>query len=99
MQNDRIKGFQINVAQEVLSDLEERLKKTRWSYQIDGTGWDAGTDVDYLKDLLEYWQNGYDWRKHEQSLNQFAYFKPKWTISASTSSMSAAKGPIRSRSY
>ena len=75
MQNDRIKAFQINVAQEVLSDLQERLKKTRWSYQIDGTGWDAGTDVDYLKDLLKYWQDGYDWRKHERSLNQFAHFK------------------------
>jgi hypothetical protein len=32
VQNDRIKAFQINVAPEVLSDLQERLKKTRWSY-------------------------------------------------------------------
>jgi hypothetical protein len=52
-----------------------RSDETRWSYQIDGTGWDAGTDVDYLKELLKYWQDGYDWRKHERSLNQFAHLK------------------------
>ena len=52
MQNDRIKAFQINVAQEVLSDLQERLKKTRWSYQIDGTGWDAAFAL-FPKDISQ----------------------------------------------
>jgi pimeloyl-ACP methyl ester carboxylesterase len=75
MQNDKIGPFKINVSQDVLSDLQQRLKNTRWSYQIEDTGWDAGTDVEYLKDLLNYWQNGYDWRKHERELNQFAHFK------------------------
>jgi len=75
MQNDKIRAFKIDIPEDVLSDLRRRLKNTRWSYQIDGTGWDAGTDVDYLKDLLDYWQNGYDWRKHERALNQFAHFK------------------------
>jgi pimeloyl-ACP methyl ester carboxylesterase len=75
MQSDKIRAFEINVPADVLSDLQQRLKNTRWTYQIEGTGWDAGTDVDYLKDLLDYWQNGYDWRKHERALNQFAHFK------------------------
>src|SRR5438477_1982860 len=75
MQNDKIDPFKIDIAPDVLSDLQQRLKNTRWSFQIDGTGWDAGTDVEYLKDLLNYWQNDYDWRKHERTLNQFAHFK------------------------
>jgi hypothetical protein len=37
MQNDKITRFTINVAQDVLSDLQLRLQKTRWSYQVEGT--------------------------------------------------------------
>jgi microsomal epoxide hydrolase len=59
----------------MLSDLQRRLKNTRWSHQVEGTNWDAGTDVDYLKDLVDYWQTTYDWRKQETALNRFAHFK------------------------
>jgi pimeloyl-ACP methyl ester carboxylesterase len=45
MPNHEITPFTINVAQEVLSHLQLRLKNTRWSYQMEGTGWDAGTDL------------------------------------------------------
>ena len=36
VKNDRIRPFRIEVAQEVLSDLRERLKNTRFSYQTEG---------------------------------------------------------------
>jgi pimeloyl-ACP methyl ester carboxylesterase len=75
MKNDEIRAFRIEVAPEVLSDLRQRLKNTRWSYQLEGTNWDAGTDLDYLKELVDYWQNTYDWQKQEAALNQFAHFK------------------------
>src|ERR1035438_6592197 len=77
MRNDEIKAFRIEVASEVLSDLRQRLKNTRWSYQLEGTNWDAGTDLDYLKELVGYWQNTYDWRKQEAALNQFAHLKTR----------------------
>jgi pimeloyl-ACP methyl ester carboxylesterase len=67
--------FVINVVADVLTDLQERLRKTRWSYQIEGTSWNSGTDVAYLKELVDHWQNGYDWRKQERALNRFAHFK------------------------
>ena len=75
MKSDEIRPFTIDVAPEVLSDLRQRLKNTRWSYQIAGTNWDAGTDHDYLKELVDYWQDTYDWRKHETALNKFTHFK------------------------
>jgi microsomal epoxide hydrolase len=75
MRTDNPTTFKINVAADVLNDLQQRLKKTRWSYQIEGTGWDSGTDVAYLKELVSYWQDCYDWRKHERALNEFAHFK------------------------
>ena len=64
-----------DVAPEVLSDQRPRLQNTRWSYQLEGTNWDAGTDLQYLKQLVEYWQDTYDWRRQEAALNQFAHFK------------------------
>jgi hypothetical protein len=45
LRTDNPTTFKINVAADVLNDLQQRLKKTRWSYHIEGTGWDSGTDV------------------------------------------------------
>lgn len=75
MKSEEISKFKIDIAPEILSDLRQRLKNTRWSYQIPGTNWNAGTDLEYLRELVNYWQDAYDWRKQEAALNQFAHFK------------------------
>ncbi len=75
MKNDKINPFSIDIAPELLSDLRQRLKKTRWPDQADGAGWDYGTNLGYLKELVDYWQHQYDWRRQETALNQFAHFK------------------------
>src|SRR4051794_27755533 len=75
MTSGRISPFKIDVAAEVLSDLRQRLKNTRWSYQVEDTGWEAGTDTAYLQELVAYWQEAYDWRRQEAALNRFAHFK------------------------
>jgi pimeloyl-ACP methyl ester carboxylesterase len=69
-----IEPFKINIREEVLSDLECRLKGARWACGIDGTNWDAGTNLDYLKELVVYWREVYDWRKHEAQLNRFHHY-------------------------
>lgn len=74
MNNDSIRPFKIEIAPDVLDDLQLRLKNTRWPNQIDGSGWDMGTDPDYLRELVDYWRTRYDWRRHEWALNQFAHF-------------------------
>jgi epoxide hydrolase len=68
-----IKPFQINIPQPVLDDLQERLAATRWPDEVEG--WDYGTNVSYMKDFVRYWQEQYDWRKHEAELNKFKHFK------------------------
>jgi pimeloyl-ACP methyl ester carboxylesterase len=70
-----IHPFKISIAPQVLSDLQQRLERTRWTYQSEGADWDAGTDLNYLKDLVDYWQNSYDWRVQEAILNRFSHFK------------------------
>ena len=42
-----------------------------------GTGWDQGADLDYLRALLAYWADGFDWRAQERRLNGFAHFRAR----------------------
>jgi pimeloyl-ACP methyl ester carboxylesterase len=72
---NKISPFKIDIAADVLSDLHRRLQNTRWSYQIEKTNWQAGADLTYLKELVAYWKDRYDWRKQEAALNEFAHFK------------------------
>ena len=67
--------FEISVADADIEDLKRRLANTRWPDQIAGTSWEYGTDVSYLRELVDYWQNEFDWKKQELELNQFDQFK------------------------
>lgn len=69
-----IQPFKINVPEAVLLDLKERLAQTRWPDEVEGAGWDYGTNLDYLKGLVDYWQNNYDWHAQEAELNRFNQF-------------------------
>jgi epoxide hydrolase len=69
-----IQPFTIHVPQAELDDLRRRLEQTRWPDELPGLGWDYGVPLSYVKDLAEYWRTGYDWRKWEAKLNQFAQF-------------------------
>jgi microsomal epoxide hydrolase len=66
-----LRPFTIAVPQAVLDDLRERLARTRWPDQIPGTGWDAGTDLTAVRELCDYWRDGYDWRLAEAALNRW----------------------------
>lgn len=69
-----IEPFTIAVSEAVLDDLRERLSRTRWPDEPEGAGWGYGTDLSYLRELVRYWQDGYDWRRHEAELNRFGQF-------------------------
>jgi len=70
-----IQPFKIAIPQAILDDLRERLARTRWPDEVEGAGWEYGTNLSYMKDLADHWQHEYDWRKHEAELNTFAHFK------------------------
>jgi epoxide hydrolase len=61
--------FRIDVPDAVLTDLRERLARTRWPEPIPGTEWDYGAKVDTVRELCDYWRDGYDWRAAEADLN------------------------------
>ena len=70
-----VEPFTIHVPQDVLSDLEERLNRTRWPDEIVGSEWDYGSNLAYVKELVEYWRSDFDWRSQEAAINQFAHFR------------------------
>jgi len=74
---DTIERFQIRVDDSVLEDLRTRLEKTRIPDQIEGTGWEYGIPLDYLRELVEYWRVGYDWRTQEARLNELEHFRTR----------------------
>jgi pimeloyl-ACP methyl ester carboxylesterase len=73
-QAQAIKPFKIQIEEAVIVDLKERLARTRWPEPIPGSEWDYGVESGYLRQLVEYWRTSYDWRKHEQALNEFPQF-------------------------
>ena len=69
-----IEPFVVDVSAAVLTDLRARLHATRWPDQLPGTGWDYGTDLGYLRELCDYWADGFDWIAAERRLNQWPQF-------------------------
>jgi microsomal epoxide hydrolase len=71
---DELRPFRVDVPDAVLTDLRDRLTRTRWPDQIPGSGWDYGTDLTYLRDLCETWRTSFDWHKQEERFNRWPHF-------------------------
>jgi len=69
-----VKPFRLHVPDEAIADLRARLERTRWPDEPPLAPWATGTSVAYLKDLVEYWRSGFDWRAQEAKLNAFRQF-------------------------
>jgi pimeloyl-ACP methyl ester carboxylesterase len=67
--------FQLHVPDGAITDLRERLARTRWPDQAPGEPWAYGTDVGYLQSLVAHWRERFDWRAHEARLNAWPQFK------------------------
>ena len=66
--------FTIRIPDAALADLRARLDRVRWPDEIPDAGWQYGTDLAYLRQLVVYWRTKYDWRVHEGRLNAFQQF-------------------------
>ena len=59
----------VHLPHATLDDLRDRLGRTRWPNELPGLGWTYGMPRGYLRELVEYWRDGFDWRAHEARLN------------------------------
>ena len=71
---DEIVPFRIDVSDDLLADLQQRLAATRWPEGELVDDWSQGTPLAYVQEVCEYWADGYDWREREAALNRFAQF-------------------------
>ncbi|KQR23807.1 multidrug MFS transporter [Agreia sp. Leaf335] len=67
--------FSAQVTADELADLRTRLRATRWPDAPEDAGWSLGTDVDYLRELVEYWAEEFDWPAQEAALARIPRFR------------------------
>jgi pimeloyl-ACP methyl ester carboxylesterase len=67
--------FKLSIPEADIADLRERLERTRLPDEAPGPAWAYGTDVRWIRGLVEYWRNDFDWRAEEARLNAFAQYK------------------------
>ena len=67
--------YTIHVPDAVLADLKSRLAHARLADELPGVGWDYGMNPGYLKELVAYWRDRFDWRAQERRLNRLPQFK------------------------
>jgi pimeloyl-ACP methyl ester carboxylesterase len=70
-----LERFRVDVPQATLDDLQQRLSRTRWPDELDGSSWEDGTSLAYLRELVGWWQTGFDWRAQEAAINRFPQFR------------------------
>ncbi|AHH98369.1 epoxide hydrolase [Kutzneria viridogrisea] len=70
-----VRRFRVEVPQEQLDDLRERLARTRLAPALSGQEWTHGTPPGYLAELVEYWRTRFDWRAAEAKLNELPQFQ------------------------
>lgn len=69
-----IHPFKLSIARSTLDDLQTRLRLARWPDKETVTGWSQGVPLAAIRELCEYWQTEYDWRRCESLLNSYPQF-------------------------
>jgi len=72
--DESIRPFTVNVAQEAIDDLRQRLAMARWPEKEtvgDGT---QGVQLATMQELVRYWATDYDFRRFEARLNAVPQF-------------------------
>ncbi|MDG5751397.1 epoxide hydrolase [Qipengyuania sp. XHP0211] len=69
-----IKPFVLDIAEDTLVDLADRLDRARWPEEETVEDWSQGTKLAALRELVAYWRIEYDWRRCEARLNDIGQF-------------------------
>ena len=73
------KPFFVNIPVEKQNWVQAKLEDIQWPDTPEEAGWAYGADLDYMKELVTYWRDVYDWRQNEASMNRFNHFKAEVT--------------------
>lgn len=73
--NDAIRPFVLSIGEGELTDLRDRLDRTRWQEREPVDDWSQGARLEKVRALCEHWRTAYDWRRCEKQLNAWGQFK------------------------
>ena len=68
------KKFTINVPRAKIDELAMRLDTVHFPQASKDADWSYGTDLAYMKKLVSYWRDSFDWHTVEKKLNKFDQF-------------------------
>jgi pimeloyl-ACP methyl ester carboxylesterase len=72
--SESIRPYHINVSEEAITDLRNRVNATRWPQQETVTDQSQGVKLAQIQGLVKYWGTDYDWHKTETKLNTLPQF-------------------------
>ena len=70
-----INPFKVKIPDEIIQNINSKVKNYSWHEMPDDGGWDYGTNLDYMKEFSKYWLENYNWRETEKKINRFKNFK------------------------
>lgn len=70
-----VSEFTIDIPEEKLADMRERLRRTRFPQDFGNDDWRYGYNTEYARELVRYWLDEYDWRDVERRMNELPHFK------------------------
>jgi pimeloyl-ACP methyl ester carboxylesterase len=71
-----VEPYRIHIPDERLAVLDDRLRTTVWADEARGVDdWRYGVPGAYLRELVEYWRDDYDWRVHEAAMNRWSHVR------------------------
>ena len=73
----QIDPFKISYPKERILKIKEKVEIFPWHEMPKDGGWSFGTNIDYMKNLTDYWTKEYDWKSQEVRLNQFPNYITK----------------------
>jgi pimeloyl-ACP methyl ester carboxylesterase len=67
--------YEVNVEDQVLDDLRERLERDQIPEPLFDSKFNYGFNGHYLRKVIDYWRRDFDWRRQEKLLNSLPQFK------------------------
>jgi hypothetical protein len=72
--DEELVAFRIEVPDDDITDLHNRLDNARWAPQPRGGDQGYGVTNAFVRELVRYWREEYDWRAWESRLNEHPQF-------------------------
>ena len=68
-------SFVADLSTEVLDDMRDRLRRTRWPHVIGEDAWLYGAPQAWLRDMVEYWLDEWDWAAQAEAMNRWQHHR------------------------